>query len=161
MHGETSDSYCLAHAGPRCARCTRPAGTRSRASTTSRSQGRGHGDHSQRPSPEALPGPRGALRQDRRARRACCTSTPGFEAEHFDMIARHVKGIVVAGTGLGHVSEEIVGSDQARGQERRACRRHDPVPARVPSTSTSIPPAGTCSAPVSCRRRTCSRRRPT
>ena len=35
---------------------------------------------------------------------------PGFEAEHFDMIAGKVKGIVIAGTGLGHVSEEIVGS---------------------------------------------------
>jgi len=35
---------------------------------------------------------------------------PGFEAEHFDLIAEKVKGIVVAGTGLGHVSEEIVGS---------------------------------------------------
>jgi glutamyl-tRNA(Gln) amidotransferase subunit D len=35
---------------------------------------------------------------------------PGFEAEHFDLIAERVKGIVVAGTGLGHVSEEIVGS---------------------------------------------------
>jgi glutamyl-tRNA(Gln) amidotransferase subunit D len=35
---------------------------------------------------------------------------PGFEAEHFDLIAKNVKGIVVAGTGLGHVSEEIVGS---------------------------------------------------
>lgn len=35
---------------------------------------------------------------------------PGFEAEHFDLIARNVKGMVIAGTGLGHVSEEIVGS---------------------------------------------------
>ncbi len=35
---------------------------------------------------------------------------PGFEAEHFDLIARNVRGIVIAGTGLGHVSEEIVGS---------------------------------------------------
>lgn len=35
---------------------------------------------------------------------------PGFEAEHFDLIAEKVRGIVVAGTGLGHVSEEIVGS---------------------------------------------------
>jgi glutamyl-tRNA(Gln) amidotransferase subunit D len=35
---------------------------------------------------------------------------PGFEADHFDLIAEKVKGIVVAGTGLGHVSEEIVGS---------------------------------------------------
>jgi glutamyl-tRNA(Gln) amidotransferase subunit D len=35
---------------------------------------------------------------------------PGFEAEHFDMIAKHVKGVVIAGTGLGHVSEDIVGS---------------------------------------------------
>ena len=35
---------------------------------------------------------------------------PGFEAEHFDLIAQNVKGVVVAGTGLGHVSEGIVGS---------------------------------------------------
>ncbi len=35
---------------------------------------------------------------------------PGLEAEHFDFIAEHVKGLVVAGTGLGHVSEEIVQS---------------------------------------------------
>jgi glutamyl-tRNA(Gln) amidotransferase subunit D len=35
---------------------------------------------------------------------------PGFEPEHFDLIAQHVKGVVVAGTGLGHVSEDIIGS---------------------------------------------------
>jgi glutamyl-tRNA(Gln) amidotransferase subunit D len=35
---------------------------------------------------------------------------PGFEADHFDMIAQNVKGVVVAGTGLGHVSEEILDS---------------------------------------------------
>lgn len=35
---------------------------------------------------------------------------PGFEAEHFDLIAQRVKGVVIAGTGLGHVSEEIIGS---------------------------------------------------
>lgn len=35
---------------------------------------------------------------------------PGFEEEHFDLIASHVKGVVVAGTGLGHVSEPIIRS---------------------------------------------------
>jgi glutamyl-tRNA(Gln) amidotransferase subunit D len=35
---------------------------------------------------------------------------PGFEAAHFDLIAGNVKGIVIAGTGLGHISEEIVES---------------------------------------------------
>ena len=35
---------------------------------------------------------------------------PGFEADHFDLIASHVRGVVIAGTGLGHVSEEILGS---------------------------------------------------
>ena len=38
---------------------------------------------------------------------------PGFEAGHFDLIAGKVKGLVIAGTGLGHVSEEIVGSIRA------------------------------------------------
>jgi glutamyl-tRNA(Gln) amidotransferase subunit D len=35
---------------------------------------------------------------------------PGFEEEHFNLIAEHVKGVVVAGTGLGHVSEPIIRS---------------------------------------------------
>lgn len=35
---------------------------------------------------------------------------PGFEAGHFDFIASKVKGVVIAGTGLGQVSEEIVQS---------------------------------------------------
>jgi glutamyl-tRNA(Gln) amidotransferase subunit D len=35
---------------------------------------------------------------------------PGFEPEHFDMIASNVDGMVVAGTGLGHVSERLIES---------------------------------------------------
>lgn len=35
---------------------------------------------------------------------------PGFEPEHFDMIAGNVDGMVVAGTGLGHVSDRLIES---------------------------------------------------
>jgi glutamyl-tRNA(Gln) amidotransferase subunit D len=35
---------------------------------------------------------------------------PGFEPEHFDMIAGNVDGVVIAGTGLGHVSEKLIES---------------------------------------------------
>ena len=35
---------------------------------------------------------------------------PGFEPEHFDMIAGNVEGVVIAGTGLGHVSEKLIKS---------------------------------------------------
>ena len=35
---------------------------------------------------------------------------PGFEPEHFDIIAGNVNGMVVAGTGLGHVSDRLVAS---------------------------------------------------
>ncbi|HIH01582.1 TPA: Glu-tRNA(Gln) amidotransferase subunit GatD [Thermoplasmata archaeon] len=35
---------------------------------------------------------------------------PGFEPEHFDMIAANVEGVVIAGTGLGHVSERLIES---------------------------------------------------
>ena len=35
---------------------------------------------------------------------------PGFEPEHFDMIADNVDGMIIAGTGLGHVSDRLVES---------------------------------------------------
>ncbi len=35
---------------------------------------------------------------------------PGFEPEHFDMIAGKVDGMVIAGTGLGHVSDRLIES---------------------------------------------------
>jgi glutamyl-tRNA(Gln) amidotransferase subunit D len=35
---------------------------------------------------------------------------PGFEPEHFEMIASNVEGVVVAGTGLGHVSDRLIES---------------------------------------------------
>jgi len=33
---------------------------------------------------------------------------PGFAPEHLELVAQHTKGIVIAGTGLGHISEELL-----------------------------------------------------
>jgi len=37
-------------------------------------------------------------------------SYPGIERKHFDFLADNNKGIVIAGTGLGHISENLLGS---------------------------------------------------
>lgn len=110
MHGESSDSYCLAHRGTKVRKmhssrrdAFRSINTEPIAKVEGRDvtflsayQGRS-------------PGPV-ELKDKIDGRASMLHFYPGFEASHFDLIAQNVKGVVVAGTGLGHVSEEIVGS---------------------------------------------------
>jgi glutamyl-tRNA(Gln) amidotransferase subunit D len=110
MHGESSDTYTLAHRGTKVRKMhssrrdafrsinmdpiakVEGAETTFMAEYTRRSRGPVE------------------LKDKIDGRASMLHFYPGFEAEHFDLIAQKVKGIVVAGTGLGHVSEEIVGS---------------------------------------------------
>jgi glutamyl-tRNA(Gln) amidotransferase subunit D len=110
MHGETSDSYCLAHRGTKVRKMhssRRDAFKSINADPVARMEGTEItflSKHTRR-----SPGPV-ELFDKIDGNASMLHFYPGFEAEHFDMIAGKVKGIVIAGTGLGHVSEEIVGS---------------------------------------------------
>ena len=110
MHGETSDTYCLAHRGTKVRKMhssRRDAFKSINAEPVARLEGpeiRFISPHTRR-----SPGPV-ELHDKIDGNASMLHFYPGFEAEHFDSIAGKVKGIVIAGTGLGHVSEEIVGS---------------------------------------------------
>jgi len=110
MHGETSDSYCLAHRGTKVRKMhssRRDAFRSINAEPIVKVEGPNItflSAHQRR-----SPGPV-ELKDKIDGRASMLHFYPGFEAGHFDLIAQNVKGIVVAGTGLGHVSEEIVGS---------------------------------------------------
>lgn len=110
MHGETSDTYMLAHRGTKVRKMhssRRDAFKSINIEPVARIEGSRiaflseHTKRSQGPV---------QLRDKMDGRASMLHFYPGFEAEHFDLIARNVRGIVVAGTGLGHVSEEILGS---------------------------------------------------
>lgn len=110
MHGESSDSYCLAHRGTKV-RKMHSSRRDAFASINSEPIAKVEGpeitflsEHAKRSKGEV------ELHDKIDGKASMLHFYPGFEAEHFDMIARNVKGIVIAGTGLGHVSEEIVGS---------------------------------------------------
>jgi glutamyl-tRNA(Gln) amidotransferase subunit D len=110
MHGETSDSYCLAHRGTKVRKMhssRRDAFKSVNAEPIAKVEGPvlTFNGHHQRRSPGPV-----ELFDKIDGRASLLHFYPGFEADHFETIARHVKGVVVAGTGLGHVSEEIVGS---------------------------------------------------
>lgn len=110
MHGETSDSYTLAHRGTKVRKMhssrrdafksvnAEPIAKVEGARTTFLSE-------YQRRSQGSV-----ELRDKMDGRASMLYFYPGFEADHFDLIAQNVRGIIVAGTGLGHVSEEIVDS---------------------------------------------------
>lgn len=110
MHGETSDSYTLAHRG-----------TKVRKMHSSRRDA--FKSINQDPIIKVEGSEISVMAEYRRrsegpvelkdkidGRASMLHFYPGFEAGHFDTIAQNVKGVVIAGTGLGHVSEEIVGS---------------------------------------------------
>lgn len=110
MHGETSDSYMLAHRGTKVRKMhssRRDAFKSINCEPVARIEG-----SDIRLAPEHRPRAAGQVelmdRMDDRA--SMLYFYPGFEAEHFDYIASKVRGIVVAGTGLGHVSDELVNS---------------------------------------------------
>jgi len=110
MHGETSDSFCHAHRGTKVRKMhssRRDAFKSINADPIAKVEGPNikflseYAKRSQGPV---------ELKDKIDGRASMLHFYPGFEAEHFDLIAQKVKGIVVAGTGLGHISEEIVGS---------------------------------------------------
>jgi glutamyl-tRNA(Gln) amidotransferase subunit D len=110
MHGEPSDSYCLAHRGTKVRKMhssRRDAFASVNAHPIARIEGpeiQFSGHYLKRSE-----GPV-EVRDKIDGRASLLYFYPGFEEEHFDLIASHVKGVVVAGTGLGHVSEQIISS---------------------------------------------------
>ena len=110
MHGESSDSYCLAHRGTKVRKMhssRRDAFRSVNAEPIARIDGPSMTFMSEYQ--KRSPGPV-ELKDKIDGRASMLHFYPGFEAAHFDLIAQNVKGIVIAGTGLGHISEEIVGS---------------------------------------------------
>lgn len=110
MHGDTSDSYCLAHRGTKVRKMhssRRDAFRSINAEPVARIEGGAVSflsDYKRRSR-----GPVEILdRMDRKV--SMLHFYPGFESEHLDLIADKVRGLVIAGTGLGHVSEEILDS---------------------------------------------------
>ena len=110
MHGDISDTYCVAHRGVKVRKMhsSRRDAFRSvdvdpiahiegsEISVTS--------SYSKR-----MAGPV-EVRDKMNRRVSMLHFYPGFEPEHFEMISGNVDGMVIAGTGLGHVSERLIGS---------------------------------------------------
>ena len=110
MHGESSDSFTLAHRGTKVRKMhssRRDAFRSINVEPIAKIEG-----HETSFLSEYSRRSRGPVevRDKIDGRASMLHFYPGFEAEHFDLIAQKVKGVVIAGTGLGHVSEEIVGS---------------------------------------------------
>jgi glutamyl-tRNA(Gln) amidotransferase subunit D len=110
MHGDSSDSYCLAHRGTKVRKMhssRRDAFKSINAEPIARVEGQTISFLSEYR--RRTKGPVEVLeKMDGNA--SMLHFYPGFEADHLDLIADKVKGLVIAGTGLGHVSEEILGS---------------------------------------------------
>lgn len=110
MHGEASDSYCLAHRGTKVRKMhssRRDAFKSINVEPVAKVEGpqitfmTGYSKRSKGPV---------EVKGKMDSSVSMLHFYPGFEAGHFDMIAGKVKGVVMAGTGLGHVSEEVVDS---------------------------------------------------
>ena len=110
MHGEPSDTYCSVHRGTK-ARKMHSSRRDAFASMNIHPIGRVEGSsvklngHYVKRSAGPV-----EVRDKIDGRVSLQYFYPGFEEDHFDMIASHVKGVVVAGTGLGHVSDPIISS---------------------------------------------------
>jgi len=110
MHGETSDTHTLAHRGTKVRKLhssRRDAFRSVNADPIVRIEGAKMSYLSEYTKRSEGPV---QLKDKIDGRASMLHFYPGFEAEHFDLIAQNVKGMVIAGTGLGHVSEDIVGS---------------------------------------------------
>lgn len=110
MHGDISDTYCVAHRGVKVRKMHASRRDAFRSVDTdpiARIEGSEisfASDYSKR-----LAGPVEVL--DRMNKRVSMLHFyPGFEPEHFQMISGNVDGLIVAGTGLGHVSEKLISS---------------------------------------------------
>ncbi len=110
MHGEPSDSFYLVHRGTKVRKMhssRRDAFESMNIHPIARVEG--HEVRMAAPHTRRSAGPV-EVRDRIDGRASLLHFYPGFEEEHFDLIASHVKGVVVAGTGLGHVSDPIISS---------------------------------------------------
>ncbi len=110
MHGETADTHTLVHRGTKVRKMhssRRDAFKSVNADPLLRMEGAKTRVLSQYV--KRSPGPV-QLKDKIDGRASMLHFYPGFDAEHFDLIANNVRGMVIGGTGLGHVSEDIVGS---------------------------------------------------
>jgi glutamyl-tRNA(Gln) amidotransferase subunit D len=110
MHGSTSDTSCVVHRGTKVRKLhasRRDAFKSVNADPIAYIEG-GEMTYCSEYSRRA-PGPV-EVREKMNSRVSMLYFYPGFEPEHFDMIAGNVKGVVIAGTGLGHVSERLIES---------------------------------------------------
>lgn len=110
MHGDISDTYCVAHRGVKVRKMhssRRDAFRSVDVDPIARIEGSEitfASHYSKR-----LTGPV-EVKDAMNKRVSMLHFYPGFEPEHFEMIAGNVDGLILAGTGLGHVSEKIIGS---------------------------------------------------
>jgi glutamyl-tRNA(Gln) amidotransferase subunit D len=110
MHGESSDSYCSVHRGTKVRKMhasRRDAFKSINADPIARIEGPDISyitEYMRRSSGETL------VQDKMDTKVGLVHFYPGFDTEHFDIIAGHVDGLVIAGTGLGHVSERLIGS---------------------------------------------------
>lgn len=110
MHGEPSDTYCLVHRGTKV-RKMHASRRDAFASMNIHPIGKVDGPDVTLSGPHLKrSGGPVEVRDKIDGRVSLQYFYPGFEEDHLDMIASHVKGVVIAGTGLGHVSEPIISS---------------------------------------------------
>ena len=110
MHGDISDDHCCVHRGTKVRKMhssRRDAFRSVNIDPVARIEGGKvvlRGEHVKR-----CKGPVEVL-DGMNKRVSMLQFYPGFEPEHFDLIARNVDGMVIAGTGLGHVSDRLIES---------------------------------------------------
>jgi glutamyl-tRNA(Gln) amidotransferase subunit D len=110
MHGSVSDTSCVVHRGTKVRKLhssRRDAFKSVNAEPIAHVEGGEivfNSEYSRR-----APGPV-EIREKMNPRVSMLHFYPGFEPEHFEMIAANVDGVVIAGTGLGHVSERLIAS---------------------------------------------------
>lgn len=110
MHGDISDTCCVAHRGTKVRKMhssRRDAFRSVDIDPIARIEGAEitfTSDYSKR-----VAGPV-EVRERMNKRVSMLHFYPGFEPEHFEMISGNVDGLIVAGTGLGHVSEKLISS---------------------------------------------------
>ncbi|UCE91698.1 MAG: Glu-tRNA(Gln) amidotransferase subunit GatD [Methanobacteriota archaeon] len=108
MHGDISDTYCVAHRGVKVRKMhssRRDAFRSVDIDPVARVEGSeisllsGYSKRAAGPV---------EVRDKMSERVSMLYFYPGFEPEHFEMISGNVEGLIIAGTGLGHVSEKLV-----------------------------------------------------
>ena len=108
MHGDISDTYCVAHRGVKVRKMHSSRRDAFR-SINSEPLARIEGGDVTFASPHARRGAGPVEVMDKMNKRVSMLHFyPGFEPDHFEMIASNVDGLIIAGTGLGHVSDKLI-----------------------------------------------------